>query len=84
LFKDVAFNDYAHNNIILSYNPILYICLASEYLTSIAAHIMIFEHNCSIIKDKILGLGKKIIENMPFEDVEGVFMDKDYKDRTVI
>lgn len=29
-------------------------------------------------------MGKKIIENMKFEDIEQIFMDKDYKNRTVI
>lgn len=31
-FKEIATNDYAHNRILLSYNPILYICLSCEYL----------------------------------------------------
>ena len=83
-FKDIANRDYAHNRILLSYNPILFICLSCEYLQSIAERIKIFEHNCKIIKSKILSLGKKIIENMKFEEIEKVFMDKDYKNRTVI
>ena len=83
-FKEVSIRDFAHNRILLSYNPILYICLSCEYLQRIAQRIKIFEHNCTKIVHKILSLGKKIIETMKFEDIEKVMMDKDYKNRTVI
>ena len=77
-------HDYAHNRILLSSNPILFICLACEYLTTIQNSISIFRHTCNIIVTRMQGLGQKIVENMDFETIEKIFMDQDFKNRAVL
>jgi hypothetical protein len=44
----------------------------------------VFDAKCKVIVVRIKSLGNIIIENMMFEQVEEVFMEKDFKDRTVL
>ena len=39
---------------------------------------------CENLRIKLEKLGHIIIENMQFEDVEHIFLEKDYRDRTCL
>jgi len=84
VIREAAKNDYSCNRILLSYNPILLIALCSEYLDRIASYIHVFKHDCTVIKNRLLGLGAKIVEHMTYETIERVFMDSEYRQRTVL
>jgi len=64
VIKQTIMQDYEVNRILLAINPILFICLCCEYLTMIGKSIHIFRHECQLIKIRLLGFGRKIIENM--------------------
>ncbi len=44
----------------------------------------VFKHECGIIINKILGLGKKIIDNLSDENISKVLLDSDFKNRTLL
>ena len=77
-------NNHEQNRIVLSYNPILTICLACEQLTKIGEKVAIFKHECFTLSEEMQGLGSKIIENLEEENVHAIFMDTDFKNRTVL
>ena len=84
---------------LITYNPILALAIYVEFMISIIARIVIifknqinfnfvdfnvFDAQCKVIVNRIKKLGNIIIENMMFEQVEEVFMERDFKDRTVL
>lgn len=69
---------------LLTYNPILAICLSCEYLNKIGNALNVFKHENNVIKGNLLNLGIKIIENFEDEKIEKIFLDLDFKDRTLI
>jgi hypothetical protein len=62
----------------------LTICLACEQLSKIGQKVAIFKHECKTFIDDMLQLGNKIIANLDEKNVSAIFMDKDFKDRTVL
>lgn len=44
----------------------------------------IFAHQCKVSKAKLLQLGSKIVDNLEDEKIERVFLDSDFKDRTIL
>ncbi|MFO0116907.1 MAG: hypothetical protein ACK521_04600 [bacterium] len=68
----------------LCYNPILTICLACEQLNIIGEKVAIFKHECESLIGDMQQLGSKIIENLDEENVNAIFMDTDFKNRTVL
>ena len=43
-----------------------------------------YDLECNLIIKKLHLLGKMIIETMPFEDVEAVFMEQDFTERSTL
>lgn len=78
--------EYSHfdNRIVLCYNPILTICLACEHLTRIGNSIAFFKHDGVTINESLLLLGQAIVSNMDASSIETVFLDEDFKDRSVL
>ena len=74
------------NRIVLSYNPVLTICLACIHLTTIGDQIAAFKHEVAGHIEAIQTLGNEIIAGMKKDKpyIEELFMDKDFKDRTVL
>ena len=75
---------HEQNRIVLSYNPILCICLSSLHLTSIGNSISLFKHRGNTAIQSLLDLGSSIIGEMEKDHVEAIFMDQDFKNRTVL
>jgi len=46
--------------------------------------VSIFKHEGIIIINSLLNLGKKIVDNMEDEKIEKIFLDTDFKDRTLM
>mmetsp|Transcript_45393 Transcript_45393/g.33177 ORF Transcript_45393/g.33177 Transcript_45393/m.33177 type:complete len:248 (+) Transcript_45393:1299-2042(+) len=84
MIKDIVKQAHESNRILLCYNPILAICLSCEYLNKIGNQISIFKHENKETKEKLLQLGIKILENFEDDKIEKIFLDVDFKDRTVL
>lgn len=44
----------------------------------------IFKHECRVVLSKLMLLGDKIVDNFEDEKIEKVFLDTDFKDRTIL
>jgi hypothetical protein len=79
-------NEESHitNRIVLRSNPILCICLACIHLTSIGNSISLFKHRGATISEALLDLGRNIVDEMNKDNIETIFMDTDFKSRTVL
>jgi len=66
---------HEQNRIVLSYNPILCICLSFLHLTSIGNSISLFKHRGNTVGAALLELGKSIIAEMDKGSIETIFMD---------
>lgn len=84
MLKEIVTEEHERNRILLCYNPILAIALGCEFLDKIAQNKNIFKHECNIVKGKLMNLGEFIIDNTEDEKIEKVFLDADFKDRTVL
>lgn len=62
--EEINGNSHFENRIVLSYNPILTICLAAEITDNIAACIVAFQHQGDAINEGLFDLGEKIIGAM--------------------
>jgi hypothetical protein len=65
----------SQNRILLAYNPILTICLSCLVLASIGKAIAAFLSEANNLKNDLIALGSKIVENMEDENVRPTFMD---------
>lgn len=65
----------AQNRILLSYNPILTICLSCLVLGQIGQAIAAFLGEADNLKNDLVSLGGKIVENMEDENIRPTFMD---------
>lgn len=68
----------------LCYNPILVIALCCEFLCKIGDNIRIFHQEARVIAGKLQVLGYKIVEDMEETVLQRVYMDIDFKERTVL
>lgn len=75
---------HEQNRIVLTYNPILCICLSCLHLTAIGDSISFFKHRGSTVSAALLDLGSAVIGDMADESIRPVFMDKDFMNRTVL
>jgi hypothetical protein len=66
------------------YNPILVICLCCEFLAKIGNAISLFKHEGHNLSIELQNFGEKLIQYMPEEFIEKIFMDTDFLDRTVL
>jgi hypothetical protein len=80
----MAAESHEQNRILLSYNPIQTICLACCHLTAIGKAISVFAHEGHTLSADLLDLGNNIIGNMDEGVVRPMFMDIDFKNRTVL
>ncbi|CAI2359649.1 unnamed protein product [Moneuplotes crassus] len=78
-------NPLEENRLLLSYNPIMSICLAAEILTKIAISRRKLENECKRIKSALLSLGRMYSSKIQDEDYyEQLISDVDFKGRTVL
>lgn len=77
-------NNHETNRIVLCYNPILTICLACEQLSLIGGKVAIFNHQCKTLVEEMQMFAQKIIENLDEANIQAIFMDSDFKNRTVL
>lgn len=63
------------NRIVLSYNPVLCICLACVHLTEIGNSISLFKHLGQGVSGDLIALGKEIIGTMDNANIKTIFMD---------
>ena len=75
---------HEQNRVVLSYNPILCICLSCLHLTAIGNSISLFKHRGNTVSESLLDLGNSIVGEMEKDQVEAIFMDQDFKNRTVL
>lgn len=62
--EEITSEAHEKNRIVLSYNPILTICLASCHLESIGEKISIFKHRGQKLIQDLLDLGACLVENI--------------------
>ncbi len=74
----------SQNPILLSYNPILSICLCCEFLIKIGKNVKIFDLECKKNAGKLMELGHKIIESFDDDKIDPIMNDTDFKDRTLL
>jgi hypothetical protein len=84
MLKEIVSEEHERNRILLCYNPVLTIALACEFLDKIATNKNILRHECKLVKEKLMTLGSFIIDNIEDEKIEKVFLDADFRDRTVL
>mmetsp|Transcript_13249 Transcript_13249/g.20706 ORF Transcript_13249/g.20706 Transcript_13249/m.20706 type:complete len:251 (+) Transcript_13249:1675-2427(+) len=73
------------NRLLLSYNPLMSIALSAELLMNIANSRKRFENECNGLKDDLLELGRMYNSKIDDEEYfEGLIMDVDYQNRTVL
>lgn len=76
-------NPLDENRLLLSYNPIMSICLAAEILTNIAYSRRKLENECKRIKASLLSLGRMYSSKIDDENYyEELISDVDFKGRT--
>jgi hypothetical protein len=66
------------------YNPILVLCLGCEILKGIGSIISAYRDQTYGMCEDLPLMGEKIIENLDPADIETIFMESDFKDRTVL
>ena len=66
--EEISQNDHEQNRIVLSYNPILTICLSCIHLQSIGKSISYFKHRSHTISMSLLDLGIEIIASIDSGD----------------
>ena len=84
MLKEMSTEEIERNRILLCYNPVLTIALACEYLDKIAENKNILRHECNIVKNNLMTLGSFIVDYTEDDKIEKVFLDADFKDRTVL
>ena len=78
-------NPLEENRLLLSYNPIMSICLAAEILTKIGMSRRKFENQCKRIKTSLLELGGMYSIKIEDENFYGnLINDIDFKGRTIL
>ena len=77
-------SNISQNPILLSYNPILAICLCCEFLFKIGKNVKIFELECAKTAMALMELGHKIIENFDDDKIDPIMNDTDFRDRTLL
>lgn len=73
--------------VLMCFNPIQVICLCCEFLMQIGEAISAFAHKGETLTVELLALGEQIVacETLDEPDaVEKIFMESDFKDRTVL
>ena len=73
--NEIAEEEHEMNRVVLSYNPILCICLACIHLTEIGNSISLFKHMGQNVSENLIALGKEIIDTMNNENIKTIFMD---------
>ena len=68
----------------MSYNPILTISLSCIHLASIGKSIAVFSHEANSLIEELLTFGEVIIGEMDGGVIGPIFMDTDFKNRTVL
>ncbi len=82
--SSIIYSGHESNRILLCYNPIMAIALACEFLLKISRNINIFRHECVIIKNHLVILGHKIVEQLEDDKIDRVFSDLDFRDRSLL
>jgi hypothetical protein len=76
--------DLERNIMLISHNPLLTLGLLIQFLNRLKAEFNEFDTDCQKLVEKFQIMGKMIIENMRFDHVEDIFMERDFLDRTVL
>jgi hypothetical protein len=85
VFDEYESNPMDENKLLLSYNPIMSICLAAEILIKIAKSRRKLENECKRIKECLLKLGRMYSSKIVNENFyENLITDVDFKGRTVL
>lgn len=66
------------------YNYIITICLACEILKKIGSQFNYYKQTTRTKIDDLLTLGDKILDNLDEDHIEKYFMDRDFKNRSVL
>lgn len=82
--SSIVSSGHEQNRILLCYNPIMAISLACEFLVKISRKINIFRHEGMIIKNNLVILGHKLVEQLEDDKIDKVFLDLDFKDRSTL
>lgn len=83
-FSSMVSESHERNPITISYNPILVVTLSCELIKFIENHFLSLKHECRIVKGRMLKMGDKILDNFDDDMLSKVFLDSDFKDRTLL
>lgn len=83
-FSSFVEETHEKNPITISYNPILVIALATEIILWVEEHFISLRHKARIVHTRMLNLGDKILDTFDDEMLSKVFLDSDFKDRTLL
>jgi hypothetical protein len=80
---DIINDSEEKNKILLTSNTIMALALMCEYLKRISKAINVFDRQCRYLLEEIHVLADQLVDNIEDELVESIFLDKDFKDRTL-
>jgi hypothetical protein len=81
---EIVESGHEQNRIMYCYNYILTICLSCEHLKRIGKLFSQFKQLANQKINDLLTLGDKILDNLEDDHIEKFFMDRDFKNRTVL
>lgn len=70
--------------ILLTTNTLLTLAHCQEFLIQVAASIKLFKRKVTFILQRLDLLIEKIIDYTDNDFIEGIFLDRDFKDRTLL
>ena len=83
-FIDDVINESEDNNkLILTSNTIMALALCSEFLKRISKTVRKYKRKCKHLLEGIAEIADKLVDNIEDELVKHIFLDKDFKDRTL-
>jgi len=85
IFEQYSHEGYEHNQLLLSYNPLMTIALACEILTQIAKNKKKVSKASNKVKKDLLSLGQMYSSKIEDEDFyEELITDVDFRDRSLL
>lgn len=81
---EIAKSGHEQNRIMYCYNSVLTICLGCEFLKDIGKNVSVYTQEAYYAVNKILTLGGKLIGSIGNKHIEATYLERDFKDRTVI
>lgn len=82
--KSIVIPNMETSFILITYNPIMSLGLMIQFLKQIRTYFNVFDVECNMIMRKLELMGKMIIETMLFDNVEAIFLETDFSERSTL